>query len=250
MFSLGEFFLSLSGHSYMELEQRFENRAGACSEIVQAKPSSLSPSEKPVKVDDVPAIDGRSIGMTLLDLLASGCRGNLKLVHERFRIEENGVSPNKTEVKTDFESTYDKTFRDLVFMKARSNAPFLKELNPHDRYQNKLEIKLGDRLGHTRHFQNVILDEETNIDFQHSGGTLQKGEYSYRYKVTKNEDKKLRVELEGTTAEAWNHNNTGLKTAFAFVAQCMSLEELESNSLKAQEQKEKLKLENAVFSGP
>lgn len=244
LFSIGEWFIKQSGHSYEDVEERYVGCVKNNDSIRKVKKDIKAKHLEQVKVGDIPIVDGRSIRMNMFELLATGCKGNLKMVNERYKLEEGDLTPKKEEIVTEFESTYDKRFRELAFQKLTVSNVVKTRITE---YQNKIEVNLGERLSHSKNYPTVVLDEPTKIEFEKSGGTLEKGEYKYSYTVTKNEDKSLKVEFEGKTAEVWNHMDVGRKTSFAFVATCPSLEQLEQNSINEQSKSDTLKLREAIF---
>lgn len=252
LFAIGEWFLKKSGHSYEDIEERYVGSIKNCDALevlTQGMESSKSSNPfKKITVDDIDRVNGRSIGITIIDLLKSGCTGNMKMSRKNFSTENSEVMSSNEEIDTEIQTGFDRSFRNLEIIK-RSNS--LLNPNGFDRnyiFKNRIDVRLEDDFsGRGTTLPNVTLDKKEEISFERSGGTLIKGEYEYKYTVTKNEDKTLRVSLEANTSQAWSHNKTGRKISLAMIVNCQSLENLEQNSAEIRDLKDTLKLQRAVF---
>lgn len=252
LFNIGEWFLKKSGHSYEDVEERYVGAVKNCSALEKLTEgfgrSRPSQAFKQVNLNDIDRVNGRSIGMTIFDLLKSGCSGNMKMSQQKFKTDNSEVVSSNEEIDTEIQTSYDNSFRSLTIIKKTNSTLNPAGFDRRDTFRNRIDVRLEDNLGgRERTLSNVILDEEQEVEFERGGGTLVKGEYKYKYIVTKNEDKTLRVSLEANSAEAWSHNQTGKKTSLAMIVNCQSLEDLEQNSAGQRELKDSLRLQNAVF---
>ncbi len=257
-YSLGEYLLRKSGHSYEDVEERLQGLEKHCHEIkvIKTTPALVKEQEimskprkaMPVTIEELDLEAGESLGMTVLDLLASGCSGLISQRTEFYRGDPAHNPPIIEESNTEFLSFYYKRLRSNVIMKKIEIASTLNELSVADIFRNRLELDQLIGKSYASYFPSVILGKQTQFGFarthKNRSGEAQSLEYKYDYTVSEKEDSSLHIQLDAsvTTVESKRIES------FKLQGNCRSLAQIEAGLPDQLEQLGTEQIEKAVFS--
>lgn len=249
-FKVGEFFLGMSGHSYEALETQISSlqmNTNNCLNMSTKLQAALGAREKDIqsckeyeRFKESP--EARNIGFNVMDVLAAGCKGHIKLTKDRFGSNSSAEGQKTEEKDTTFESKFDQQWRSVQFTDEKKSIAADRAWS---HYEKRIDLKLDSAFRGGQGLPSVVLGQMYEINDEKSGGTLEKGTYKYKYNITKNANSQLEVVMEGETREQWNHMPIGEKNVFKFSCVGKTLDEL--NAMASTPNKDDQAIKNKVF---